>query len=65
MEIDRSLSAMSDQRYEYDCIKKMIDIAKEERLEIEVVHSFFVALRESSAPLEECIEYALSEWDLI
>lgn len=50
---------------EFDLIKKMLDIAKEEKLENEVVHSFYVALRESNADIEQCIEYALSEWDLI
>lgn len=50
---------------EMDLIKMMLNTAKEEGLEVEVIHSFATALRDSSAPIEECVNYALSDWDIL
>jgi hypothetical protein len=50
---------------EMDLVKMMISIADKEDLTPEVVYSFATALRDSSASIEECVNYALSDWDLI
>ena len=50
---------------EMDVIQMMISIADKEDLTPEVVYSFATALRDSSASIEECVNYALSDWDLI
>jgi hypothetical protein len=65
MDENSDVLAEMDISQEMDLVKMMISIADKEDLTPEVVYSFATALRDSSASIEECVNYALSDWDLI
>jgi hypothetical protein len=48
-----------------DLIQMMLDISESENLQCEVISAFAFALKNSRASIEEAINFALIEWDLI